>query len=88
MLKKLSIQQFVIIDKLEINFQPSLTILTGETGAGKSIILDAVMLILGGRADTSLVRAGCDEAYVEATFVLDGETKTAVLPILEAQGLE
>ena len=88
MLTQLSIRNIVLIESLEIPFAPHMCVLTGETGAGKSIILDAVMLILGGRADTSLVRAGCDEAYVEAMFVMDGETKTAVLPILEAQGLE
>ena len=88
MLNELFIRNLAIIDDLRLRFDAGFNVLTGETGAGKSIILDAVMLILGGRADTSLVRAGCDEAYVEATFVLDGETKTAVLPILEAQGLE
>lgn len=88
MLNELFIRNLAIIDDLRLRFDAGFNVLTGETGAGKSIILDAVMLILGGRADTSLVRAGCDEAYVEATFVLDGETKTVVLPILEAQGLE
>lgn len=88
MLNELFIRNLAIIDDLRLRFDAGFNVLTGETGAGKSIILDAVMLILGGRADTSLVRAGCDGAYVEATFVLDGGTKTAVLPILEAQGLE
>lgn len=88
MLNELFIRNLAIIDELRLRFDAGFNVLTGETGAGKSIILDAVMLILGGRADTSLVRAGCDEAYVEATFALDGGTKTAVLPILEAQGLE
>ena len=88
MLNELFIRNLAIIDELRLRFDAGFNVLTGETGAGKSIILDAVMLILGGRADTSLVRAGCDEAYVEAMFALDGGTKTAVLPILEAQGLE
>ena len=68
MLKKLSIQQFVIIDKLEINFQPSLTILTGETGAGKSILLGAMGLILGEPSKPEAIRQGSDEAVIEALF--------------------
>lgn len=65
MLKKLRIEQFVIIDKLDLNLQTGLTILTGETGAGKSILLDATGLILGDANDVESIRAGQDEATIE-----------------------
>ena len=54
MLKKLNIQNYAIIDEIEINFSPQLNIITGETGAGKSILMGALSLILGERADTSI----------------------------------
>jgi len=70
MLIDLAIKNIAIIDSLQVTFQPGLNILTGETGAGKSIIIDAVNLILGGRASTELIRSGTDEAQVEALFSL------------------
>lgn len=70
MLVQLAISNFAIISRLEINFKPGLNILSGETGAGKSIIISAVNLILGGRASADLIRSGCDEARVEALFSL------------------
>jgi DNA repair protein RecN (Recombination protein N) len=88
MLTELSIRNFAIIDELTISFKDGFHVLTGETGAGKSIILDAVMLMLGGRADTMMIRAGAQEAYVEAVFRLSPLLHTAVTPILEAEGLE
>ncbi|MBK8984833.1 MAG: AAA family ATPase [Chloroflexi bacterium] len=88
MLAELYIRHFAIIDELRMKMMPGFNVLTGETGAGKSIILDAVMLVLGGRADTNMVRAGAETAYVEATFVLTPALQTAVLPLLEAEGLE
>ncbi len=68
MLVQLNISNFAIISHLEINFKPGLNILSGETGAGKSIIINAVNLILGGRASADLIRSGYDEARVEALF--------------------
>ena len=68
MLTDLSITNIAIIDTLHLSFQPGLTMLTGETGAGKSIIIDAVGLIMGGRASSDLIRSGEDEAAVEALF--------------------
>ena len=88
MLRELYIRNFAIIDELRLQMMPGFNVLTGETGAGKSIILDAVTLVLGGRADTNMVRAGTETAYVEATFALTPELQTAVLPLLEAEGLE
>jgi DNA repair protein RecN (Recombination protein N) len=70
MLTDLNIKNFAIIDNLHVAFQPGLTVLTGETGAGKSIIIDAVNLILGGRASGDLIRSGAEEATVEALFDL------------------
>ncbi|MBN1849041.1 MAG: DNA repair protein RecN [Deltaproteobacteria bacterium] len=70
MLSQLTISDFAIINYLEIDFQPGLNILSGETGAGKSIIMNAVNLILGGRASSDLIRTGAREARVEALFTL------------------
>ncbi len=70
MLTALNVRDVVLIDTLDIAFQPGLSVLTGETGAGKSILLDALGLALGARADAGLVRAGADRASVTATFDL------------------
>ncbi|MEZ4598547.1 MAG: DNA repair protein RecN [Syntrophotaleaceae bacterium] len=71
MLTDLHIRNFAIIDRLEVAFSPGFNVLTGETGAGKSIIIDAVALLLGDRARIDLVRTGEEEAVVEAVFSLD-----------------
>ena len=68
MLTTLSIRNIVLIEALDLAFGPGLGVLTGETGAGKSILLDALGLVLGNRADTGLVRAGAERASVTATF--------------------
>jgi DNA repair protein RecN (Recombination protein N) len=70
MLQRLVIRDFVIVDRLELDFSPGFGALTGETGAGKSILIDALALALGERADPSVVRSGCDKAEVAATFEL------------------
>ena len=70
MLVQLTITDFAIIHRLETSFQKDLNILSGETGAGKSIIINAVNLILGARASADLIRTGCSEAKVEALFSL------------------
>lgn len=88
MLSELFIRNFAIIDELRLRLNPGFNVLTGETGAGKSIILDAVTLVLGGRADTTVIRAGTDEAYVEATFRLDEALQAELRPMLEAEGLD
>lgn len=71
MLSRLSIRNVVLIDSLDIDFQTGLTVLTGETGAGKSILLDALGLALGSRADFGLIRSTADRASVTAEFDLD-----------------
>lgn len=68
MLRHLAIRDFVIVDRLELEFSAGFGALTGETGAGKSILIDALALALGERADAGVVRAGCDKADVAATF--------------------
>ncbi len=73
MLLNLTITNFAIIDRLEVQFDEGFNVLTGETGAGKSIILDAFGLLMGDRARPDLVRAGAAEATVEALFGLDGQ---------------
>ncbi|MCX7707952.1 MAG: DNA repair protein RecN [Anaerolineae bacterium] len=88
MLTELRIQNLAIIDHLILNFGPGLNILTGETGAGKSIIIDAVNLLLGDRASVELVRAGADRTEVEGTFQLSPATAARVTPLLAAHSLE
>ena len=68
MLQSLSIRNVVLIDKLDLDFQSGLSVLTGETGAGKSILLDSLGLVLGNRAETSLIRHGADKLSVTASF--------------------
>ncbi len=87
MLEELRVQNFAIIDKLELHFSHGLNVITGETGAGKSIIIDAVELLLGGKADPSFIRAGTDRTVVEGTFLLKGITRTLILPVLEREDL-
>lgn len=72
MLRHLTIRDFVIVDRLELEFSTGFGALTGETGAGKSILIDALALALGERADAGVVRAGCDKAEVAATFAIGG----------------
>src|SRR3954469_8425989 len=68
MLELLRIRAFAIIDELEVHFGPGFNVLTGETGAGKSILVDALHLVLGGRAQAASVRTGAEEAEVQALF--------------------
>ena len=79
MLLALSLRDFVIVEQLHLDFQPGFTVLTGETGAGKSITLDALSLLLGDKADYSQIRHGCPEAQLSALFDLGG------LPALRAE---
>jgi DNA repair protein RecN (Recombination protein N) len=88
LLTELTITNFAIIDELHLRFTSGFNVLTGETGAGKSIIIDAVSLLLGGRADTTLIRSGADRAQVEGIFRLDDGLQAQFNPILEREGLE
>ncbi len=87
MLTDLRIENFAIIQQLELEFKPGLITFTGETGAGKSIILDAITAVVGGRADITMIRAGSDRASVEATFRLSKANHEAITDILEREDL-
>ena len=88
MLSELTVHNLAIIDKLNLRFGSGFSVLTGETGAGKSIIIDAVSLLLGGRGEAEVVRSGADRAAVEGTFLLDAEIQAMVGPLLAEDGLE
>jgi DNA repair protein RecN (Recombination protein N) len=79
MLQELSIRNFAIIDDLNIRFSKGLTILSGETGAGKSILINAVNLLLGSRASSTLIRTGCETAELEALFEIAPESRIGQL---------
>src|ERR1043165_5099344 len=85
MLLGLTIRDVVLIDRLSLAFRPGLCVLTGETGAGKSILLDALGLALGRRAEPSLVRPGAGQAGVAAEFALSPDHPAAA--ILRAAGI-
>lgn len=88
MLRELRIRDFAIIDELDLRFDPGFVVLTGETGAGKSIIVDAVELVLGGWADSTVVRAGAERALIEAVFHLEPDQRARIVPLLRREGLE
>jgi len=85
MLRQLAIHNIVLVERLELEFEPGLGVLTGETGAGKSILLDALGLALGARADTGLVRSGQEAASVSAEIELPGNHPA--IGLLDAQGI-
>lgn len=87
MLTELRIQNFAIIDDLQLSLEPGFVVLTGETGAGKSIIIDAVEMLLGGRADSTAIRSAADVAIIEGHFIIDEDIQTEVHRILEREGL-
>ena len=87
MLTELRIENFAIIQQLKLEFVDGLVIFTGETGAGKSIILDALEAVLGGRAETTTIRTGVDRAQVEATFKLDPAVRAPIHALLAAEDL-
>ena len=85
MLRYLRIRNLAVIEQVQVEFEPGLNVLTGETGAGKSILVEAVGLLLGGRAFSDLVRTGADLAQVEAQFD-DGETEVVLRREVTSQG--
>lgn len=86
MLLEISIKNFAIIEEISLHFDQGMTVLTGETGAGKSIIIDAMNMMLGSRATTDVIRHGATKAEIEGLFSL--ENSSAIEAIFEEQGLE
>lgn len=86
MLQELSIQNFAIIPKLNISFEPEMTVLTGETGAGKSIIIDAVGLLTGGRGSQEYIREGADKSILQGLVTINEQPE--LMALLETHGVE
>ena len=87
MLQELRIRDFAIINELDLAMGPGLLTFTGETGAGKSIIIDAVELLIGGRAESTFVREGAEVAMLEATFVIESTVRQAIEELLRREEL-
>ena len=87
MLTELRIENFAIIDQLELQFGAGLAVFTGETGAGKSIIIDALETVLGNRADSTFIRSGAERASVEATFHLADPVRIPIHELLQTEEL-
>ena len=79
MLTSLRVRDLAVLEDVEVSFAEGLTVLTGETGAGKSLVVDALTLLAGGRADPSLVRAGAERLVVEGAFDCDDPEARAIL---------
>lgn len=86
MLTSLNVRNLAVIERIDLEFSDGLTVLTGETGAGKSILLDALGLVIGRRADISMIRPGAEKASVTATFHIGRES--AIIGMLEERGIE
>jgi DNA repair protein RecN (Recombination protein N) len=85
MLKQLLIRNFAIIEELDLHLRPGMTVFTGETGAGKSILVDALGLILGDRADSNIIRTGCERTEISASFQI--ERNPLIFDLLEEQAI-
>ncbi|HEY7099270.1 MAG TPA: DNA repair protein RecN [Terriglobales bacterium] len=88
MLIELRLENYAVIDNLAVEFAAGLNLLTGETGAGKSILIDALALLLGEKASSDVVRAGAEKAIVSAVFEADGAAEKAIAQVLENNGLD
>ena len=87
MLEELRVRNFAVIDELELSFGEGFNVITGETGAGKSILIDAVELLLGGKADPAFVRAGSERCVVEGIITLDARNQSAINALLDREDL-
>lgn len=88
MLTELRLENYAVIDNLVVEFGQGLNLLTGETGAGKSILIDALALLLGDKASSDVIRTGADRAVVAAVFESDNATADAIARVLESNGLD
>src|SRR4051794_17492793 len=86
MLRFLGVRHLAVIEHLEVEFEPGLNLLTGETGAGKSVLIEAIALLVGGRASADLVRTGEDSASVQAVFERPDGREVIVRREISAQG--
>jgi DNA repair protein RecN (Recombination protein N) len=87
-LVELRLENYAVIDNVAVEFAPGLNLLTGETGAGKSILIDALALLLGEKASSDLIRAGTERAALSAVFEAEGASKKSLERILEANGVD
>jgi DNA repair protein RecN (Recombination protein N) len=87
-LAELRLENYAVIDNVAVQFAAGLNLLTGETGAGKSILIDALALLLGDKASTDVIRTGADRAVISAVFEIEGTTEKTVARILETNGID
>src|ERR1700719_5321033 len=85
---ELRLENYAVIDNAAVEFASGLNLLTGETGAGKSILIDALALLLGEKASSDVIRAGAERAVISAVFECEGEGAEAIEKILEQNGLD
>src|ERR1700719_1975240 len=85
---ELRLENYAVIDNAAVEFASGLNLLTGETGAGKSILIDALALLLGDKASSDVIRTGAERAVVSAIFELEGSSEKDASKILEANGLD
>ncbi|MGB2606625.1 MAG: AAA family ATPase, partial [Candidatus Sulfotelmatobacter sp.] len=88
MLVELRLENYAVIDNAAVEFASGLNLLTGETGAGKSILIDALALLLGDKASSDVIRTGAERAVVSAVFECTGGAQAAIEKILERNGLD
>ena len=88
MLIELRLENYAVVDNLAVEFAPGLSLLTGETGAGKSILIDALALLLGDKASSDVIRSGADKATISAVFEAEGGAEKTVAQILENNGID
>src|SRR5438874_11220756 len=87
-LVELRLENYAVIDNIAVEFSSGLNLLTGETGAGKSILIDALALLLGEKASADVIRAGADKAVIAAVFEIEGSPEKSVAGILESNGID
>jgi DNA repair protein RecN (Recombination protein N) len=87
-LAELRLENYAVVDNLAVEFAAGLNLLTGETGAGKSILIDALALLLGEKASADLIRSGAERAVISAVFEIDDKTEKVVARILEGNGID